>query len=531
MANYRAIAAGNWSNPATWDGGSVPPNSEGHNVYANNFTVTIDTSINVAILTNAAITAAFVGGGTSAAVGGTFNLNDGITVNATSINATSPATAFPTILYSGSTSATITASTAINAGTTNGHHAIRHAGTGTLTITGNCNGGGSSGQAGHAAYLSGTGTINLTGNLVGGSGSVGIDSLGGTAVVNKSSGSGIINVTGNVTGAVGQGHGIANITGGTVNVLNGNVTSTGAGNGILQNSSGAILSVNGNVTAGASAIAINATAGTVTVVGNCTATNGFPAISSITTVRASGSFTYSSNGTVPISAPRIILNATPALAKTRYALDGAGTYVDMFTADNPGLGPATNHVRAGVSYGGGLTGTLAVPPAGAVALGVPVDNTTGSAILTQADVQAALTAQGLTTARAGNLDNLDTTVSSRLAPSGTLATVTTLTNAPASVTADDIWSYATRTITGGTVDTLTNAPTVPSASAIASQVRTELSVELGRVDAAISTRATPANIPTADISAIRAKTDALNTARLGQCATTESTGDQLASLL
>lgn len=80
--------------------------------------------------------------------------------------------------------------------------------------------------------------------------------------------------------------------------------------------------------------------------------------------------------------------------------------------------------------------------------------------LTTTNVQSALTAQGFTSARAGNLDNLDATVSSRLAPSGTLATVTTL----------------------------TNAPTVPSASAIASQVRTELSVELGRLDTAISTR-------------------------------------------
>jgi hypothetical protein len=72
-----------------------------------------------------------------------------------------------------------------------------------------------------------------------------------------------------------------------------------------------------------------------------------------------------------------------------------------------------------------------------------------------------------------------------------------------------VWSQTTRTVTGGTVDTLTNAPTVPSASAIASQVRTELSVELGRVDASISSRATAANIPTSDITAIKAKTDNL----------------------
>lgn len=205
---------------------------------------------------------------------------------------------------------------------------------------------------------------------------------------------------------------------------------------------------------------------------------------------------------------------------------GAKTLIDA-TA-NAAM-PAASNVRSGVSYANGaLTGTCAVPAASSVAFGVPVDNTTGTAILTQANVQAALTAQGLTSARAGNLDNLDTAVSSRLAPSGTLATVTNLTNAPASVTPADIWSHSTRTITGGTVDTLTNAPTVPSASAIASQVRTELTTELGRIDAAISTRATPANIPTADITAIKAKTDALNSERLAQVATTNIVGTLLA---
>lgn len=98
------------------------------------------------------------------------------------------------------------------------------------------------------------------------------------------------------------------------------------------------------------------------------------------------------------------------------------------------------------------------------------------------------------------LANLDTTVSSRLAPSGTLAVVTTL----------------------------TNAPTVPTAAAIASQVRTELSVELARVDAAITTRATPANIPAADITAIKAKTDALNVDRLNNTATLSQVGNLLA---
>jgi hypothetical protein len=79
-----------------------------------------------------------------------------------------------------------------------------------------------------------------------------------------------------------------------------------------------------------------------------------------------------------------------------------------------------------------------------------------------------------------------------------------------------------------TTTTLTNAPTVPSASAIASQVRTELGTELGRIDQAISTRATPANIPTAEITAIKGKTDLLNTTRLAQVSTTEIVGNLLA---
>lgn len=76
------------------------------------------------------------------------------------------------------------------------------------------------------------------------------------------------------------------------------------------------------------------------------------------------------------------------------------------------------------------------------------------------------------------------------------------------------------------VSTLTTGdlPSVPTVA----DIRTELATELGRIDAAISTRATPANVPTADIAAIKSKTDALNTTRLGQVATTEIVGNLLA---
>jgi hypothetical protein len=54
-----------------------------------------------------------------------------------------------------------------------------------------------------------------------------------------------------------------------------------------------------------------------------------------------------------------------------------------------------------------------------------------------------------------------------------------------------VWSASTKEITGGTVTTLTNSPDVPTEAEIASQVRTELAVELGRIDAAISSRLAP----------------------------------------
>jgi hypothetical protein len=238
----------------------------------------------------------------------------------------------------------------------------------------------------------------------------------------------------------------------------------------------------------------------------------------------------------------LILGTTPTNAYTQFALNGinSNSFVRFYTADNA-LGQANpTDVRSGVSYASGnLTGRLTVPARGSVALSVnygpsmpftatrsgttatatlaysyplvvgdqitvtsasntewnstytiasvvsgtsvtfTVPNThsatagtgalmqtTGTAVLDPASiasaVQNALTSQGLTSARAGNLDNLDAAVSSRLAPSGTLATVTTL----------------------------TNAPTVPTPSQIASQVRTELSTELGRLDVATSTRST-----------------------------------------
>jgi len=99
----------------------------------------------------------------------------------------------------------------------------------------------------------------------------------------------------------------------------------------------------------------------------------------------------------------------------------------------------------------------------------------------------------------GRLVNLDATVSSRLAPNGTLATVTTL----------------------------TNAPTVPTAAAIATQVRSELTTELNRLDTNVGSRAASGTLAS-DVTAIKAKTDALNVDRVNNTATLSQVGNLLA---
>ena len=246
----------------------------------------------------------------------------------------------------------------------------------------------------------------------------------------------------------------------------------------------------------------------------------------------------------------------------------------MYSADN-NLGQANpTDVRSGVSYASGnLTGRLTVPDRGSVALSVNYgpsmpftatrSGTTATATLAysyplvvgdQITVTGASNSEWNSTytiasvvsgtsvtfvvpnthsASAGTDALMQTTgtavldpaavasavwgAASRTITGGLVDTATTLTNAPASVTPSDIWSHATRTITGGTVDTLTNAPSVPSAAAIASQVRSELSVELGRVDQNISSRLAAADYvaPSAapSVTAIRQEMD-INSTKL-----------------
>jgi hypothetical protein len=254
---------------------------------------------------------------------------------------------------------------------------------------------------------------------------------------------------------------------------------------------------------------INASTGTLIVANSTFTASAFsPAVSAANTsadVRLSGDFLDHWSGWKAISGGKWRLGTSPTLGQTRYALAGTtDSYFTMYGADNESFGnPIAANVRSGVSYGGGnLTGSCAVPAAGSVALGVPVDAGFGTAVLTPeavwghssrtiteggitaADVWSAAT-RTLTTSsgptavqirqemdsNSTKLANLDATVSSRLAPSGTLAVVTTLTNAPTVPTpsqiAAEVWAKPTTelTITGSIGERAKNQSTVSTTGA------------------------------------------------------------------
>jgi hypothetical protein len=195
-------------------------------------------------------------------------------------------------------------------------------------------------------------------------------------------------------------------------------------------------------------------------------------------------------------------------------------------------------------YSGNMTGAAGAYQLAFIAAGANVGSGSivwdGTAEVASSAPTAAAIASQVRTELSTELGRIDAAVSSRLAPNGTLATVTTLTNAPTVPTPAQIASQV-RTELGtelGRIDAAVSsrlstagytAPTTPpTAVQNATAVRAELATELGRVDAAVSTRATPANIPTADISAIKAKTDALNVDRVNNTATTAIVGNLLA---
>lgn len=565
MATARAIASGNWSATATWNGGVLPGN--GDTVYANGFTVTIDQNVTIGGANNPTVNAgSFVSGqwyqitstGTTTftSIGAASNVVGTIFLATGAGSGTGTAKARATITTVASTPAgagvggsfVMAAAYNINTNIRGNNTCLSvTASSGNIVISDSI----IYGPVGNGSGLSITGAASVQlincdigGKTDGGFANGILFSSNGNLVIQNSFISADEASTGNA-----QSHGIlANSTG---SLQCSNCTITGGGNlsrgifntstggvtlntctvatissglpGVENSSTGAIIANNCTL----SANAINNTSNGTVQATNCTftAVNGVAVISSTNasaTNRFSGTFVSSPNGTQPINATRWILNSSPTVSYIQHALDGinSNSFVRFYTADN-NLGQANpTDVRSGVSYASGnLTGLLTVPARGSVALSVnygpsmPFTTTRSgtTATATLAYSYPLVVGDQFTVTGASNSEwngsytiasvvggtsvtfAVPNTHSSTAGVGATMQTTGTAVLDPAAV-ASAVWGAATRTITGGLVDTattLTNSPDVPTEAEIASQVRTELSLELGRIDASISSRLAP----------------------------------------
>ena len=197
-----------------------------------------------------------------------------------------------------------------------------------------------------------------------------------------------------VAGGAGGSHGINATASATITA--GAVTGGTGGYGlyITAGASVAVASVAAGAAVGAY-LSTAATAAVLNVSGAVSASSSAPAIKSdaVNVVRLRGPLSHGASNYAPIQAPCWMVYAgqtTTWTVKDDSASPNTGASVVLSNA-LAGT-PAPSDVRSGVAFGGGnsLTGTLAVPPAGSVASGVPVDATTGTAALALSQVATVL---------------------------------------------------------------------------------------------------------------------------------------------
>ena len=353
MAIRYAVATGNWSSTATWNGGTLPTSAD--DVYANNFTVTIDQNVTVLSLNNTATT--------GVTANGFFDVSGSRTIVCDTIQA---GPQYCLRLFSTAASSTIV----LTCNTINGSIT-----TASTTQTG----------AGiYFAGVSGVSNCNFTinGNIY----------------------------TKNAPGFFSNG----TPTNNTI-IVNGNIY----GSDIVANfstNSHATITINGSIIGGTLGIGLQTSAatGTVTVTKCITVNNGVAALNSTTTgsVVSVKEIEQGNFGAVPISGYVRLSTASGTFYKG--ITTGSSTRTLSDPADIAGQVPAQSDVRFGVTYqSGAKTGSAYIPSPSSVGFGVPVDNTTGTAALTPASVwdaaTSSLTTSGSIGERLKNASTVDTT--------------------------------------------------------------------------------------------------------------------------
>jgi len=297
-AERYAVATGNWSNTATWNGGTLP--AVGDDVYANGFTVTVDSNRTANTVRTTA--------GTTAVAGGGFTLANGVTLTLTGSGGNAIAGSTTCVTYSGTSgnSATIVGNP-VGSATTSARYGSTNTSSGTLNITGNPTGG-AAGSA-HGVLNTSTGTVNITGNPFPGAGAA-------SAGARNNNSSGTLNITGTLTGSSSNYccyylNGGGTITGPVIAGSGGNAS------GVINDGPGTVVII-GPVTGGSAANAVgalNSAAGTITISGNATGGSNASAYGASNT----------STGTLTVAGKAISATAPAVNGATSATLTSVGT--------------------------------------------------------------------------------------------------------------------------------------------------------------------------------------------------------------
>jgi hypothetical protein len=422
-----AVASGNWSSLATWNGGTTFPTAS-DDVFANGFDVTIDQNINVSSISNRASGSA-VAGGNYISTNGIYITASRATAGIVSANATAA------LIITGSH--TVYISSSIQGGDVTNGYGVRITNGGTIYVTGSVSsgvaGGGSTGNYGilvtsGSAFILGNlrtngdtgntsgacvaiaaGTASIVGDLYTFTNGVPITMLTGIAQVN---------VTGNLIILGTSTNNMAVNINGNTGVLNFNGNLRGYNNAAITMLSAATINITGSVFAGYTAVGISsAVASTINVIGPIYASNGYPGVSSTSTtatVRVSGPLICSANGTNAVYSPRIQILSGSTPYYTFESNDISKT-ITLYDQTYPVTLPDASNVRSGSLYGAmnQFSGSMIVPSTSSVRYGVPVDQTTGSATLTPQDILtyavSSLTGSNTIGARLQNIATVQTT--------------------------------------------------------------------------------------------------------------------------
>lgn len=354
MATITSATSGNWSAGATWVGGIVPTSADdvviAHNVVADvDFTVLTLTPTNVTtsfltITSNRSITCT----GNNGITGKSNNLSSsfvvintlGVTVNITSILRTGGSGI-------NNTTVSVQSNCIVN---------IIGDVTNSTTTTSNTN---------RSLSISAPAIVNIIGNVISTA-----NSTSARCSAIEANSICTLNITGNVIGT----------------------SNPGNNNAITNEISPCTINITGNIF-GLNAAALTSTqASIINILGTITASNavGVSSTSTSSVVTVSTPCFNASNGIMAVFAPNVKLFNSGS-SQWQFVTDILATNKTLYS---PGVAlgnPVTTDVRDGVSYASGaLTGTLKVPPTNAVSVGVPTDNTVGTAVIDINDMGALL---------------------------------------------------------------------------------------------------------------------------------------------